>query len=407
MAERDDGYEQARSSADQGDAGALETLAATGHPRACQHLGALLVEDPDGAAQARGAALLRRAAEAGLARAQFRYGLLCAHGQAGVAQDHAEAARWCRAAAEQGLAEAQYNLALLHAAGSGVAADAGEAARWLRLAAIGGVAEAEGCLDLVFRDHDRPRTWDEADTRASVALARTDPEAPKSLRLAEYYVDPCLDLLMRRYRMERDRAEDIVQQFFCELEEPLEKGEHRGVAWKDSLRSRYDPARGDFRALLRRSLVNFARDWMRRQDPAEGVPPAERPATAPEHLAEHHREAWSGLLARFAAEASAQGAPAARAAQALLLDLDEGLNRQQIGVRLEVSERTASTALRLGGELLLGWLGSLIARPGADPAGRLAEGLLLLPGWLQYPSTDKRTRTRLFLALAARAAQGR
>ncbi|MCK6491073.1 MAG: sel1 repeat family protein, partial [Planctomycetes bacterium] len=357
------------------------------------------------AAQARGAALLRRAAEAGLAKAQFRYGLLCAHGQAGVAQDPAEAARWCQAAARQGLPVAQYNLALLHAAGSGVDADPDQAARWLRVAAINGVNEAAGCLDLIHGDEERPRTWAEAETRASVALHRTDPDAPKTVRFAEYYVDPCLDLLERRFRLRRDEAEDIVQQFFCELEEPLEKGEHRGVPWKDSLRRRYDAERGSFRPYLSRARGNFARDWLRRREerPAAGSGPAPEAGDPgdPAAVVDHHAEEWRAALAAFAATQAGRPA-AARAVAARQAPLGDGLDQAAAAARLGVTDRTVRSDLRLGAELLLEWLAAHAPAGDAPADQAVRRGLALMPDWLHHPGPQKRARALLLLALAWR-----
>ncbi|WP_148132454.1 tetratricopeptide repeat protein, partial [Neisseria sp. HMSC074B07] len=61
----------------------------------------------------------RKAAEQGLADAQYNLGMMYANGQ-GVRQDYAEAVRWFRKTAEQGLAEAQYNLGLAYEQGQGV-----------------------------------------------------------------------------------------------------------------------------------------------------------------------------------------------------------------------------------------------------------------------------------------------
>ena len=57
---------------------------------------------------------LRREADGGDALAQYRLAGICATGD-GVPQDMPAALRWCRKAAEQGLAEAEYNLGLIHA----------------------------------------------------------------------------------------------------------------------------------------------------------------------------------------------------------------------------------------------------------------------------------------------------
>jgi TPR repeat protein len=55
---------------------------------------------------------LRKDAEGGDARAQFRLGVRYATGT-GVAEDDAVAAQWIRMAAEQGFVDAEYNLGLM------------------------------------------------------------------------------------------------------------------------------------------------------------------------------------------------------------------------------------------------------------------------------------------------------
>jgi DNA-directed RNA polymerase specialized sigma24 family protein len=248
----------------------------------------------------------------------------------------------------------------------------------------------------------RPRTWDEADTRASVALARSDPAAPKTVRFGDYYVDPCVDLLMHRHRLDRERAEEIVQQFFCEMEEPLERGEHRGRAWKDALRERYDPARGSFRPYLRQALVNFARDWFRR----DARPPRddERPLDPLAEALERRGE-WQPLLDAFLAAMTAARKDAARAAQVVHAVLAEGATQAELSARLGVSERTLRTDLRLGAELLRDWLEARLAALPADSDPVLASlvaGLPLVPEWLHRPTIEKRGRALLYLLLAQR-----
>lgn len=361
----------------------------------------LAAGDPGTRAQA--VATLRGLAEGGHAEAQFQLGLHLAHHPG----NEAEAARWCAAAARQGLAAAQFNLGLLYAAGHGVAEDADTAERWLRLSAANGVPEAESCLELIHREPgpQRPSTWDEAETRASVALARTDPDAPKSLRFAEYYVDPSIDLLIQRCRLSREQGEDIAQQFFLEFEEPLAKGAFKGRPWKESLRAGFDPGRatGGFRPYLGRVLENFARDWMRkkRTDSARVAAPA--PVRAPDlDLAlEHHREWWQGLLDRFRDAVGEERADAARAARVIDCLLREELGQAETGRRLGISERTVRSDLRFATELLREWLRATLAQRGL--IDELAEaGLQRLPDWLHHPVGAKRARALLFLALANR-----
>ena len=75
-----------------------------------------------------------RAAEAGDLKAQYNVAAMFDEGE-GVAQDHAEAAKWYRLSAEQGYSLAQYRLGIMHSKGEGVAKDSAEAFRWYREAA--------------------------------------------------------------------------------------------------------------------------------------------------------------------------------------------------------------------------------------------------------------------------------
>jgi len=64
----------------------------------------------------------------------------------GAAQSDAEAARWYCKAADQGIADAQFNLGNMFAQGRGVAQSDVEAARWYRKAADQGDAIAQNNL---------------------------------------------------------------------------------------------------------------------------------------------------------------------------------------------------------------------------------------------------------------------
>lgn len=368
----------------------------------------MLATDAEGERR-QGVELLRILAEGGHARAQFRLGLLYARGEAGVLRDEGLAARWCAAAARQGLGKAQFNLGLMHAGGHGVDHDTVAAERWLRLASANGVDEAEQCLELVHDDATRPSTWQDADTRASVALACSGPDSPKRMRFAEYYVDPCINILVSHLQLSREQGEDIVQQFMLELEEPLSKGEHQGRVWKESLRMRFVAGREQghrqFRPYLFRVLVNFARDWQRRQRREIDQPrPVEHDAD-PTLVAEHHADEWRALLVRFTATAEAQ-AGSRRAVQVLGLLLGAGLDQTEISKRLEVSSRTVRSDLRLGSELLITWLEASLAEAGLADDPALVEGMRQLPDWLHYPVGIKRVRVLLFLALSERRIQG-
>ena len=61
----------------------------------------------------------------------------------GVRQDDAQAAQWFRKAAEQGVAQAQYNLAVMYAKGRGVRQDGEQAVQWFRKAAEQGYPQAQ------------------------------------------------------------------------------------------------------------------------------------------------------------------------------------------------------------------------------------------------------------------------
>jgi hypothetical protein len=84
----------------------------------------------------------RKAADLGVARAQFNVGLMYDSGQ-GVARDYAQAVIWYRKAANQGLAPAQNNLGSLYENGQGVARDYAQAMSWFRKAADQGYAVAQ------------------------------------------------------------------------------------------------------------------------------------------------------------------------------------------------------------------------------------------------------------------------
>lgn len=376
----------------------LESCAGHGHRPAQYRLAVLLLADR--AAAARGLELLRAAADGGLAKAQHRLGLAFARGQHGLVPDQTEAIGWCRRAAEAGWGPAQFDLALL-------LAEAGDeaSAHWLRSAAANGVEEAETCLAVISDAAEaikRPVAWDGADTRLSVVLQRSGPHNRKAMRLAEYYCDPCLDLLANRYRIARQEAEDIVQQFFCELEEPLAKGGHAGRPWKEALRDGWDPTKGSFRSYLRRVLLNFARDQMRAATPAAGQIDASA-LDIGEAVADQV-EAWKPALRAFVLTHRQRPTPEPRAATVTARTL-EGASQDELARDLQVTGRTIRNDLRLGGDLLAAWLRQRLEHPvsGSPPGAvaRLRVGLSLLPSWLSHPSQEKRYKALLLIALAS------
>lgn len=90
----------------------------------------------------RAVTLYRKAAEKGLAIAQFNLAGAYASGE-GVAQNYAEAARWFRKAADQGDAQSQFNLGVLYSGGQGVPQSLSEAAKWWGKAANQGEPRAQ------------------------------------------------------------------------------------------------------------------------------------------------------------------------------------------------------------------------------------------------------------------------
>jgi TPR repeat protein len=86
-----------------------------------------------------------KAANQGLAHAQYNLGVLYAEGQ-GVPQDDKKAVAWYGKAASRGDAEAQYNLGQMYRTGRGAPRDDKKAAAWYTEAANQGFAEAQSNL---------------------------------------------------------------------------------------------------------------------------------------------------------------------------------------------------------------------------------------------------------------------
>jgi len=68
----------------------------------------------------------------------------------GVEKNYAEAVGWFQKAADQGVAKAQFNLGLMYGRGDGVKQSDAEARRWLKKAADQGVLEAKQVLEKHF-----------------------------------------------------------------------------------------------------------------------------------------------------------------------------------------------------------------------------------------------------------------
>jgi len=82
-----------------------------------------------------------RAAQQGLAMAQFNLGTLYSTG-GGIPRDEAKAADWLERAANKGIAQAQFNLAILYEYGRGVRLNAAKALHWYHQAEEFGYAPA-------------------------------------------------------------------------------------------------------------------------------------------------------------------------------------------------------------------------------------------------------------------------
>ena len=95
------------------------------------------------------AKLYHKAAEQGIAEAQYNLGVMYRNGR-GVGQSDATAMKWYRKAAEQGQTAAQYNLGAMYANGSGVARNLSEALRWARKAEVAGQPEAAGLIQVIL-----------------------------------------------------------------------------------------------------------------------------------------------------------------------------------------------------------------------------------------------------------------
>ncbi len=108
------------------------------------------------------AAYFRKAAEGGLAKAQYVLGVCYANGQ-GVPQDYAAEVKWLLKAADQGLAAAEFRLGIAHLNGKGVPKDPAKGIDWLRKAAGHTNAQAQCVLGIeYFMGRVVPQNYGEA-----------------------------------------------------------------------------------------------------------------------------------------------------------------------------------------------------------------------------------------------------
>ena len=152
----------------------------------------------------------RRAAEQGNVVAQFNLGVSYEHG-IGVAENKTEAVKWYRHAAEKGKASAQFNLGCAYYDGEGVAEDKAEAVKWYRRAAEKGTASAQHNLG-VMHDKGEGVTQDyrEAYIWYSIAAANGQKESAKNRDFLANKLPPT-ELLAAQAEATKRRA-DIQEQ---------------------------------------------------------------------------------------------------------------------------------------------------------------------------------------------------
>lgn len=97
-----------------------------------------------------GVSLLRRAANQGLAMAQYRLAKLFERGE-GVPVDLAQARQWTERAAAAGNRKAMHDLGVFYARGEGAPLDEASAFRWFRQAAELGVADSQFNLGVLYQ----------------------------------------------------------------------------------------------------------------------------------------------------------------------------------------------------------------------------------------------------------------
>jgi localization factor PodJL len=133
---------------------------------------------------------LELAAKQGLAMAQFRLAGVYEKG-VGVKKDVETARRLYKAAAEQGNAKAMHNLAVLYAEGAAVKPDYRTAAQWFRLAADHGVADSQYNLAILYaRGIGVDRNLVESYKWFALAADQGDQEAAKKRDEVAKRLDP-------------------------------------------------------------------------------------------------------------------------------------------------------------------------------------------------------------------------
>ncbi len=137
-----------------------------------------------------GVRLVRSAAEAGYAPAQYRLGKLYESGT-GVEEDLVAARQWTERAANAGNRKAMHNLGVMYAEGRGAEQDMQTAAQWFEQAALHGAADSQFNLGILYEQgRGLPRSLPDAyawyriaarsgDQQAAGRAGQIAPELPK------------------------------------------------------------------------------------------------------------------------------------------------------------------------------------------------------------------------------------
>lgn len=179
----------------------------------------------------KGVTMLRRAAELGVAEAQFKLALAARYGE-GTAQNNAESLAWLTKAARQGHAGAMNLLGKLYLGDSGgmVAPDEQTAAQWLAKAANAGNAEAMWALALLAAKSGASG-WSEelrlckmsARHGCVPAMTHLGDLLLNGYRGAEQNVAGGLRWLRKAVDAGDERAQDLLDQYENEQREAMEE----------------------------------------------------------------------------------------------------------------------------------------------------------------------------------------
>lgn len=169
----------------------LRVAAEQGHPTAIYMVGSYLEDGVEVEANlAEAVKCYRKAAEAGLASANWRLGLAHRDGALGIAKNEEEAVRLLRLAAEQGAPEAQYALARMYGEGNGgVPRDEQRALELYRAVGDSGLPFAYYDLGLLYLNGEGGLPKDEAEALRLFQLAAAKEHPPSLYSLAWMHLE--------------------------------------------------------------------------------------------------------------------------------------------------------------------------------------------------------------------------